>query len=244
MQKQNVQQFELKASSPEGQRADKNTSPRPQNQTLNSVVDHRNVFIQIKFFDRIIEAICDSGASVSCFSIKIYDSLKTKHSLKMEPSRTQLKAANQLNIETRGNVRLPVKIGGIKVEHKFHVLLKSEADCLIGLSFLEDYQCDPLISKMKLRLNDDTCVALYHKVFQIQTNLVFCVVAADSMLVPASHSMIIPAHIPGRKRPLIQFADAFEPHERLKTENHVSADRGLFNFAKGKIPVMVTNCGD
>ena len=66
MQKQNVQQFKPKPSTPEGQRADKDTSPGPQVQTLNSVVDHRSVFIQIKIFDRFIEAMCDSGASVSC----------------------------------------------------------------------------------------------------------------------------------------------------------------------------------
>ena len=36
----------------------------------------------------------------------------------------------------------------------------------------------------------------------------------------------------------------FEPHERFKTENQVSADHVLFNFADGMIPVMVTKCGD
>ena len=139
MQRQNVEQYQLKASTSEGQRADKDTSPDPQVQTLNSVVAHPSVFIQIKIFDRITEAICDSGASVSCLSIEINDSLKTKHSLKMEPSRTQLKAANHLPKETRGTVRLPVKIGGMKAEHEFHALAKSEADCLIGLDFLENH---------------------------------------------------------------------------------------------------------
>ena len=82
----------------------------------------------------------------------------------MEPSGTQLKAANQLPMETRGIVRLPVKIGGKKVEQKFHISAKSEIDCLVGPNFLEDHHCDPLFSKKKLRLNDDTCVPLYHKV--------------------------------------------------------------------------------
>ena len=112
MQKQNVEQFKLKAFTQEGQRADKDTSPGAQVQTLNSVVDHRSVFNQIKTFDRIIEAICDSVASVSCLSIEYYDDLKTKLSLKMEPSRTQLRAANHLPIQTRGIVRFPAKIGG------------------------------------------------------------------------------------------------------------------------------------
>ena len=80
------------------------------------------MFIQITIFDRTIEAICDSGASVSCLSSEIYDSLKLKHSLRLEPALRQLKAANQLPIETRGVVRLPISLGGRKLEHNFHVL--------------------------------------------------------------------------------------------------------------------------
>ena len=44
--------------------------------------------------------------------------------------------------------------------------------------------------------------------------------------------------------PPIEFASVFEPHERLKTENQVSADHVLFNLAEEMIAVMVTNCGD
>ena len=110
----------------------------------------------------------------------------------------------------------PVKISGMKVEHKFHVSAKSEAKCFIGLDFLEDHQCDPLTSKKKLRLNDDTCVPLYHKVYSIETDQVFRVVATDSVLVAASHSMIKPAHIPEWKRSPIDLANVFEPHERFK----------------------------
>ena len=171
---------------------------------MNSVVDQRSVCIRIKIFDCIIEAICDSGESVSCFSSEIYDSLKVKHSLKMEPALRQLKAANQLPIETRGVVRLPICLGGRKFEHKFHVLAKSEADCLIGLNFLEDHQCDPLFSKKKLRVNDDTFVPFYHKVYTIQTDQVYRVVSTDNVWIPAGHSMIIRAHIPRWKRLPIQ----------------------------------------
>ena len=36
----------------------------------------------------------------------------------------------------------------------------------------------------------------------------------------------------------------FEPHERFQTENQVSADHVLFNFAEEIILVMVINFGD
>ena len=84
---------------------------------------------------------------MSCLSSEIYDSLKLKHCLKLQPALRQLKAANQLPIETRGIVRLPISLAGRKFEHNFHVVAKSEADSLIGLDFLEDHQCDPLFSQ-------------------------------------------------------------------------------------------------
>ena len=122
-------------STPGVQRADKDTPPGPQIETLNSAVDHRSVFVQIKIFDCIIEAIRDSGASLVVKSCLSSDSLKLKHSLKLEPALRQLKAANQLPIETRGVVRLLISLGGGKFEHNFHVLAKSEADCLTVLDF-------------------------------------------------------------------------------------------------------------
>ena len=68
--------------------------------------------------------------------------------------------------------------------------------------------------------------------------------ATDSVLVSASHSMIIPVHISGWKRPPKELAALFELHEQFKTENQVSTDIVLFNFAEEMIPVTVTNCGD
>ena len=119
----------------------------PQPQVLNVVVDHGSVFVKIQVFDRIIEAVCDSGASVTCLSSAIFDSLQSTTPLNLSPLTTQLKAANQLPIETRGAVNLPVQIAEKVFDHTFHVLIKSESDCLIGLDFQEDHKCDPMFSK-------------------------------------------------------------------------------------------------
>ena len=164
-------------------------------------------------------------------SSEIYDSLKLKYALKMEPALRQLKTADQLPIETRGVVRLPISLGGRKFEHNFHVLAHSEADCLIGLHFLQDHQCDPLFLKKKLRKNDDIFVPLYHKVYTMQIDQVFRVVSTDNVWIAAGHSMIIPAHIPGWKRPPKELDAVLEPHERFKVDKEVSADHVLFNFA-------------
>ena len=153
-----------------------------------------------------MEAVYDSGASVSsCLSNKIYDSLKLKHSLTLEPSQAQLKAASRLPIETRYVVRFPVSLGRRIFEQNFYVSAKSEADCLISLDCLKDHQCDPLFWK-KLRLIGDTFVPFYHKVYTIQTDQLFLVVYTDNVRIPAGNSMIIPAHILVWKRPPLDLA--------------------------------------
>ena len=48
--------------------------------------------------------------------------------------------------------------------------------------------------------------------------------------------MIIPAQIPGWKRPPIELAAVIEPHERFKLDKEVSADHDLFNFAEKNNP--------
>ena len=87
----------------------------------------------------MIEAIWDSGASVSCLSSENYDSPKVTHFLKLELTLRQLEAAFQLPIETRGVVNLRITLGGNKFEHNFPILAKLEANCLIGVEFLEDH---------------------------------------------------------------------------------------------------------
>ena len=112
-------QFKLKTSTSEGQRANKDSSQGPKTPTNISVVDHRGVFFQVKIFHGKVEAKCDVGASASCLSDEIYNSLKAKHSLKLQTSLTQLKAANQLPIGTIGVVCLPERLGKNKIEHNF-----------------------------------------------------------------------------------------------------------------------------
>ena len=135
-----LKQPEQKSSTLTGRSADNGTSSDPRAQLLNAVVDHRSVFVKIQVFDRIIGAVCDSGASVFCLSSAIFDSLQPQNPLKLSHSTTQLKLAKQLPIEARGTVNLPVKIAEKVFDHTFHVLVKCESDCLKGLDFPQDHK--------------------------------------------------------------------------------------------------------
>ena len=184
----------------------------------------------MKICGKKIEAVCDCGASVSCLSPLIYDELKQTHQLDLKPCLRKLRAANGLPIEVKGVVRVPVVIGPKSYEHDFCVLDKSEADCLLGLDFLKTNKCDPLFSCMKLKLDSNSFVPLYHKQYEYGHDDVFRVISTETLSVPPGHTRIIPAHIPNWKRPPIQVCALFEPKDKFESNNEVSAPHVLFDF--------------
>ena len=55
--------FKLYHSTTQGQHVD-DTNNGPLTQLLNSVVDHRNLYVQISILNKQVEAVCGSGPSV------------------------------------------------------------------------------------------------------------------------------------------------------------------------------------
>ena len=110
------------------------------------MVDPRSVFNACQVCDKLIEALCDCGASVSCLSPVIFAEKQR------DSTEQNLKAANGLTIGVKGIIRIPLTVWNKHYEHELHVLENTETDCLVGLVFLESNQCDPLSSRMELRL--------------------------------------------------------------------------------------------
>ena len=127
--------------------ADETTTIGPQTQTPNSVVDHRSVFLKKTVFGQTIETVCDSGASLPCLSSIVFDQLQRTGKLKLLTTESKLVAAKKLLITSRGTIRLPITIGHKHYKHDFHVLIDSEADCLVGLDFLRAHKSDRLFPK-------------------------------------------------------------------------------------------------
>ena len=242
MPRPEVKGFKLKKSTPAGLRADNNDKKGPQSSiTLNSVVDPHSVFIEMKICEKKIESVCDCGASVSCLSLLIYDELKQTHKLDRRPCLRKLGAASGLPIEVKGVVRLPVVIGPKSYEHDFCVLDKSEADCLLGLDFLETNECDPLFSCMKLKLHSNSFVPLYHKQFERGHDNVFRVISTETLSVPADHTIINLAHIPNWKRPPLQVCALFEPKDKFEKNTEVSAPNVFLDLTEEVIPIAINN---
>ena len=129
-------------------------------------------------------------------------------------------------------------------DHTFHVLVKSESDCLVGVDFLEDHKCDPVFSKRKLMICDSVAIRFYYKKFEIPLNKVFLVVSQETISIPSGHSAVVPAFISECKRPSIALTALFEPNGRFNGNKALTAPDMLFNYSDEVISVVIENSDD
>ena len=154
--------FKLKAPAYQRGNCTGNSRSLKHTKCLNSVVDDKNVSVRVTVCQIPLDAICDTGASVSCLSSKNFIHLPQKIQSSLKPRSERLLAANQGKIKVKGEDTVEMKIASLTFRHAFFVLEASEAECLLGLDFLETHKCDPMFSEMKLRLNRNTSANLFH----------------------------------------------------------------------------------
>ena len=163
-------------------------------------MDDRNLNVQISNLNKQVDAVCNSGASVSCLSEKLFNRINENHQVKIQ-SGTRLRSANQMPIQIKGTVSVPIKIGSKAYEHTFYVLIEAASDCRLGLDFLETNNCDALFSEGIWKIDRSTLVPLYPKTFSFNEKQVYRVVALEKVSIPPQHVMIMPGTIPGWKAP-------------------------------------------
>ena len=169
---------------------------------------------------------------MSCLSEKIFNQINENHQVKLRPSTTRLSTANQMPIQIKGTVSVPIKIGAKRYEHTFYVLTEAASDCLLGLDFRGTNNCDALFSEGKLKIDRNTLVHLYRKQYSFDEKQAYRVVALEKVLIPPQHVMIVPGTIPGWKAPPVARVASLEPHERLINNENQKAQDALFTFEK------------
>ena len=110
-----------------------------------------------------VDAVCKTGANVSCLRPKMFVRLPPKIQSSLGPRSKRILAANQGEIRVKGEVTVEMKIASMTFRHTFILLEASEAECLVNLDFLETHQCDPMFSEMNLRLSRGTSANLFHR---------------------------------------------------------------------------------
>ena len=106
-----------------------NSKNLQQAECLTSVVDGKSVFLRVTDCEIPLDAVCDTGAIVSCLSPKVFVYSPPKIQLSLKPRSKRLLTGNQGKIKVKGELAVEMKIASMTFGHSFLVLECSEADC-------------------------------------------------------------------------------------------------------------------
>ena len=130
--------------------------------------------------------------------------------------------------------------------HTFLVLEASEAECLLGLDFLETQKCDPMFSEMKLRLNRGTSANIFHRTAPVWSwyYLVMRVVAKKTSIIPSGREAVSLRKIELDDHTLLTKTRIFEPSIFLCDKQNVLAFNTLSELQEKAIPACIINPGE
>ena len=108
------------------------------------------------------------------------------------------------------------------------MLKSSEADCLLGLDFLEDNHCDALFSSMQLRFHNSRTVLLFHsrKDFLDTSPEHLKVIARETTIIPAGHEAVILSELLTQSFP-VKSEGVFEPSPAFCEKHQLLASSSL-----------------
>ena len=112
---------------------------------------------------------------------------------RLQTAQCRLLAANQAEKPVSGTVTLPISLVSNRYQQRFFVLKSSEADCLLGLDFLEDNHCHALFPGTQRRFPSSQTVPFFHsrKALSDPSPEQVKVIARETTFIPAGHEAVI-----------------------------------------------------
>ena len=210
------------------------------------MVHDKGVFVRVTVCEIPLDAVCDTGASVSCLNSKVFFRLPPKIQSSLRPCSKLLLAAIPVEIRVKGEVKFEMKMAAMTFQHIFLVFETSEADSLLGFDFLETHKSDPMSFELKLRLNRNTSANLFHRTAPVHSwhYPVMRVVARETSCIPSGHEAIILDKFDLDDHTLLTKAGIFEPSQSFCDKQNFLAFNTLPELQEDAIPACIINPGE
>ena len=188
--------------------------------TLNSVVDPRSVFIEMK--------ICEKVLKQSVIAAQVCHLLAPN--IMMNWSRFTNSIWKHVWWNSKLQTVYPLRCRTCTSNHRTEIIWvwflcprKIWSRLSVRTNSLETNKCDALFSRMQLKIDSNNFVPLYHEQFDYGHDNVLWIISTEALSVSPGYTKVIPAHIPNWKRPLIQVCALFKPRDMFETNSEVSA---------------------
>ena len=111
--------------------------------------------LKILISNRAVDALVDTGASISCISEYLCERIISNYHQKVardnkflgKPVFNAIRGVCGEIHPVRGTIELPFSINGLKVVHTFHIFSRLEHQMILGLDFLEAYKASINLSE-------------------------------------------------------------------------------------------------
>ena len=131
-------------------------------QVLNLIDARPYALINIE--EKCFQALLDTGANISCMSIKAFKTLSDQMQQKLRPSKVRVATASGSSMTVVGQAQIPIQINRqLKVNHVIYIIQELQKPVIIGSDFFRKHE-------IKLEFHDKkkASVAIVHESKNIQ----------------------------------------------------------------------------
>lgn len=136
---------------------------------------------------KLRSSMVDTGASLSLISESLWKNLGCPPLL--TDKNPSLSVANKTKLDVKGLLNLEVKLGSLVVNYGFFVASDLNADCIIGVDFLDDNECKVDFVKKLLIVRGESL-----SLFTQPSDTISVITAVDDYVLPSFSETIIEVH--------------------------------------------------
>jgi predicted aspartyl protease len=197
--------------------------------------------ISARVGDRHVEALIDTGATISLLKQEVYETERCLQNLAVDYTKSKRAVtADGSPLPLLGTIRIPIKIADTEIEHEVFIAKNLTHDLVLGLDFLNEHKAQLEFDEGHLQLLGSEPVPLQKKYY---LNREVKLTATSTIKVePRSHKVLI-AKL-NTDETFSEREGIIVPNPRLAGRTHIMGAHALVKVEDQKVPFMFYNPTD
>lgn len=194
------------------------------------------ILIQGNCFDRNVNLLIDTGASVSLVATRLVYMLKLTH--KIEPTNKIISGIGKKLVPVRGQINMPVRLGNTETNHAFLICDNVDNDFLIGMDMIK--KCGMIIDtpNKNIILPNRNIIPFFKKPGSLPKRLkVRC---HKTINLPPNSETFIQGKLP-LCNPTQDYEGSIEPYKKLTDTSGIFVTGTLSYSKKQTVPIHCIN---
>ncbi|CAG2203676.1 unnamed protein product [Mytilus edulis] len=196
------------------------------------------LFVLAGIFDKTINMMLDTGASVTILSKKFFETLDISLRKGIIPVKQKLVSATGDTADFLGKMKIKIHLGKNRYEHEV-LIADIPSEGILGIDFLEQKMCDIILKEKCLRIDGENVPCFKNRE---PVSWVGRITLFEDLILPPSSETIVSGNI---LDPVIKGKTAIvEPSEHFTNTISLLLAKLVVNTSNSKIPLKNLNMND